>query len=103
MFGWTEDEGKVPLIAALTTTWSKKGLKAGDLVKQVAAVVGGSGGGKPDMAQAGGKDAGQAPRGDGEGAGDRTGIAEEVIRRLRRSQIEARRINSYPSILETLT
>jgi len=31
-------------------------LKAGDLVKQVAAVVGGSGGGRPDMAQAGGTD-----------------------------------------------
>ena len=61
VFGWVEDEGKVPLLAALTTDLVKKGLKAGDIVKQVAAVVGGSGGGKPDYAQAGGKDAGKLP------------------------------------------
>jgi alanyl-tRNA synthetase len=61
VFGWTEDEGKVPLVAALTNDLVKKGLKAGDVVKQVAAVVGGSGGGKPDMAQAGGKDASKLP------------------------------------------
>lgn len=61
VFGWAEDEGKVPLIAALTTDLVKKGLKAGDVVKQVAAVVGGSGGGKPDLAQAGGKDATKLP------------------------------------------
>jgi alanyl-tRNA synthetase len=61
VFGWTEDEGKVPLIVALTNDLVKKGLKAGDVVKQVAAVVGGSGGGKPDMAQAGGKDASKLP------------------------------------------
>jgi alanyl-tRNA synthetase len=61
VFGWAEDEGKVPLIAALTNDLVKKGLKAGDVVKQVAAVVGGSGGGKPDMAQAGGKDASKLP------------------------------------------
>ncbi|HSQ54210.1 MAG TPA: DHHA1 domain-containing protein, partial [Gemmata sp.] len=61
VFGWTEDEGKVPLIAALTSDLVKKGLKAGDIVKQVAALIGGSGGGKPDMAQAGGKDANKLP------------------------------------------
>jgi alanyl-tRNA synthetase len=46
---------------ALTSDLVKKGLKAGDIVKQVAAVVGGSGGGKPDFAQAGGKDASKLP------------------------------------------
>ncbi len=51
----------MPLVAALTNDLVKKGLKAGDVVKQVAAVVGGSGGGKPDMAQAGGKDAAKLP------------------------------------------
>ena len=51
----------MPLVAALTNDLVKKGLKAGDVVKQVAAIVGGSGGGKPDMAQAGGKDASKLP------------------------------------------
>ncbi|WP_201346818.1 DHHA1 domain-containing protein, partial [Lactobacillus nasalidis] len=32
-----------------------KGLKAGDLIKSVAAIFGGGGGGRPNMAQAGGK------------------------------------------------
>ena len=54
--GWVEDEGKVGLLVALTADLVKRGLKAGEVVKQAAAVVGGSGGGKPDMAQAGGKD-----------------------------------------------
>jgi alanyl-tRNA synthetase len=61
VFGWAEDEGKVPLVAAVTSDLVKKGIKAGEVVKQVAAVVGGSGGGKPDMAQAGGKDASKLP------------------------------------------
>ncbi len=33
----------------------RKGLKAGDLIKHIAPKVGGGGGGRPDMAQAGGK------------------------------------------------
>ena len=60
VFGWTE-EGRVPIVAALTSDLVKRGLKAGDVVKQVAAVVGGSGGGKPDFAQAGGKDPAKLP------------------------------------------
>ena len=56
MVGWTDD-GKVGLIAAATDDLVKKGVHAGKLVGQVAAVVGGKGGGKPTMAQAGGKDA----------------------------------------------
>ncbi len=47
---------KPSFIAALTPDLVKRGLKAGDLVKRVAKVVGGGGGGRPDMAQAGGKD-----------------------------------------------
>ncbi|GAI88474.1 unnamed protein product, partial [marine sediment metagenome] len=48
------DEGKVILLAGVTDDLIKKGLKAGDIVKQIAPIVGG-GGGKPQMAQAGGK------------------------------------------------
>jgi alanyl-tRNA synthetase len=46
-------EGKVTLIAAVTPDLTAK-IKAGDLVNQVASQVGGKGGGRPDMAQAGG-------------------------------------------------
>jgi alanyl-tRNA synthetase len=49
------------IIAALTQDLVDRGLKAGDLVKEVAQVVGGSGGGKPMLAQAGGKDASALP------------------------------------------
>ena len=48
---------KPMLIAAVTQDLITRGLKAGDLIKRVAQVVGGGGGGRPDMAQAGGKDA----------------------------------------------
>lgn len=53
--GWSDDS-KVQLIASVTDDLVKKGLHAGKLVGQVAKVVGGGGGGKPTMAQAGGKD-----------------------------------------------
>jgi alanyl-tRNA synthetase len=56
--GWADD-GKVGLIAAVTDDLVKKGLHAGKLVGEVAKVVGGGGGGKPTMAQAGGKDPGK--------------------------------------------
>ena len=60
VFGWADD-GKVPLIVALTHDLVAKGLKAGDLIKPVAEIVGGKGGGKPDKAEAGGKDATKLP------------------------------------------
>ncbi|MBN2310043.1 MAG: alanine--tRNA ligase [Candidatus Hydrogenedentes bacterium] len=47
-------EGKVSLCAAVTKDLTGR-VKAGDLVKQLAPMVGGGGGGRPDMAQAGGK------------------------------------------------
>ena len=52
VLAWQED-GKVQLLAAVTDDLVKKGLHAGKLVGQVAKVVGGGGGGKPTMAQAG--------------------------------------------------
>jgi alanyl-tRNA synthetase len=48
--------GKVAVNAFVPKPCIEKGLKAGDWVKAVAQVVGGGGGGKPDQAQAGGKD-----------------------------------------------
>ena len=50
-------EEKVVLVAGVTKELTAK-LKAGDLMKQAAAAVGGKGGGRPDMAQGGGVDAG---------------------------------------------
>jgi len=47
---------KVAFLAAVPDTMIKQGLKAGDWVREVAKVTGGGGGGRPDMAQAGGKD-----------------------------------------------
>lgn len=51
----TANDGKVNLLAAMTPQANEKGLKAGDLIKHIAPKVGGGGGGRPDMAQAGGK------------------------------------------------
>jgi alanyl-tRNA synthetase len=51
----TESEGKVSLIAGVTKDLTDR-VKAGDLIREVAAKVGGKGGGRPDMAQAGGTD-----------------------------------------------
>jgi alanyl-tRNA synthetase len=53
--GWVDD-GKVGLLAAVSEDVIKKGIKAGDLIKKIAPIVGGGGGGRPNMAQAGGKD-----------------------------------------------
>ncbi|HKW81889.1 MAG TPA: alanine--tRNA ligase [Casimicrobiaceae bacterium] len=52
--------GKVTLIAGVTSDLTAK-IKAGDLVNHVATQVGGKGGGRPDMAQAGGTDAAALP------------------------------------------
>jgi alanyl-tRNA synthetase len=52
----TVHDGKPGFVAMVTPDLVNRGLHAGDIVKQVAAVTGGSGGGKADMAQAGGKD-----------------------------------------------
>jgi alanyl-tRNA synthetase len=54
-------DGRPVIIASVTDDLVKRGLSAGDLVKNVAAVVGGGGGGRPNLAQAGGKDAAKLP------------------------------------------
>ena len=53
--------GKVSLVAMATKGAMDKGAHAGNLIKAVAAKVGGGGGGRPNMAQAGGKDASGIP------------------------------------------
>ena len=53
--GWIDGD-KVGLLAAVSDDVIKKGIKAGDLIKQIAPIVGGGGGGRPNMAQAGGKE-----------------------------------------------
>jgi alanyl-tRNA synthetase len=55
LLGGVQDD-KVVLVAGVTQDLTAK-LKAGDLMKQAAAAVGGKGGGRPDMAQGGGVDA----------------------------------------------
>jgi alanyl-tRNA synthetase len=49
------NDGKVSLLVVVTKDLIAR-LKAGDLIKEMAAEVGGTGGGRPEMAQAGGKD-----------------------------------------------
>ncbi len=50
-------DGKVLFVAKVTADLAARGFHAGDLVREVAQVTGGSGGGKPEFARAGGKDA----------------------------------------------
>jgi alanyl-tRNA synthetase len=50
-----EQDGKVVLVAGVTKDLISR-VKAGDLIRNAAAVVGGKGGGRPDMAQGGGMD-----------------------------------------------
>jgi alanyl-tRNA synthetase len=52
----SSQDGQPIIIAAVTEDLTQRGLHAGKLVKRVAQVVGGSGGGRPTLAQAGGKD-----------------------------------------------
>ena len=49
-------EGRVALLASVDKSLNAQGLHAGKLIKELAAKVGGGGGGRPDLAEAGGKD-----------------------------------------------
>ncbi|MBC7279433.1 MAG: alanine--tRNA ligase [Nocardioides sp.] len=57
LFG--DADGKVAVVAAVNPAGIAKGVKAGDLIKELAPVVGGRGGGKPDFAQGGGTEVGK--------------------------------------------
>jgi alanyl-tRNA synthetase len=52
----TEVDEKLVFLAMVTDDLVKRGVKAGDIVNRVARVTGGGGGGKPNLAQAGGRD-----------------------------------------------
>ncbi len=52
----TVNDGKITFLAVCGKEAIARGVKAGDLVRQVCAICGGSGGGKPDSAMGGGKD-----------------------------------------------
>ena len=54
LFGAAED-GKVTLVAGISRELEDRGISAGNWIKEPASVVGGRGGGRPDLAQAGGK------------------------------------------------
>ncbi|HSZ54133.1 MAG TPA: alanine--tRNA ligase-related protein [Tepidisphaeraceae bacterium] len=54
-------DGKVSFVAAVSDDLIAKGLKAGDWVREAAKATGGGGGGRPQLAQAGGKDPAKLP------------------------------------------
>src|SRR5699024_8908504 len=56
-----ENNGKVLLISGVSKDLVLKKLHAGKLINKAAKICGGGGGGRPDMAQAGGKDASKIP------------------------------------------
>jgi alanyl-tRNA synthetase len=67
---------KPSLVAAVTPDLVERGLHAGTLVKAVAQEVGGSGGGKPTLAQAGGRDVSRLP----EALGRVPGLVEQALK-----------------------
>ena len=58
----SDADGKVNVVVSATDGAIAKGAHAGNLIKEVAKCVGGGGGGRPNMAQAGGKDASGIPQ-----------------------------------------
>ncbi len=61
VLGSVPEEGKVSLVAAFSPEVNKKGLQAGKFVGTIAKICGGGGGGRPNLAQAGGRDASKLP------------------------------------------
>ena len=61
LFTADKEEGKVLIVAGSSKTMISKGLKAGDWVRVAATACGGGGGGRPDTAQAGGKEPEHVP------------------------------------------
>ncbi len=72
----SNNDGKIAVVSMATDDAIAKGAHAGNLVREVATVLGGSGGGRPNMAQAGGKDA------------SKIGEALETAKRVMQDQIK---------------
>ncbi|MBD2571280.1 alanine--tRNA ligase [Anabaena lutea] len=62
VLGSIPEAGKVSIVAAFSSEVNKKGIQAGKFVGNVAKICGGGGGGKPNLAQAGGRDASKLPQ-----------------------------------------
>jgi alanyl-tRNA synthetase len=62
VLGSIPEAGKVSIVAAFSSEVNKKGIQAGKFVGAVAKICGGGGGGKPNLAQAGGRDASKLPQ-----------------------------------------
>jgi alanyl-tRNA synthetase len=61
VLGSVPEAGKVSIVAAFSADVNKKGLQAGKFVGTIAKICGGGGGGRPNLAQAGGRDASKLP------------------------------------------
>ncbi|TVR06878.1 MAG: alanine--tRNA ligase, partial [Phormidium sp. GEM2.Bin31] len=61
VLGGIPSEGKVSLVAAFSPAVNQKGVQAGKFIGGIAKLCGGGGGGRPNLAQAGGRDASQLP------------------------------------------
>ncbi|KOP23195.1 alanyl-tRNA synthetase [Hapalosiphon sp. MRB220] len=61
VLGSVPEAGKVSLVAAFSPEVNKKGLQAGKFIGAIAKICGGGGGGRPNLAQAGGRDASKLP------------------------------------------
>ena len=62
VLGSIPEAGKVSIVAAFSSEVNKKGVQAGKFVGTIAKICGGGGGGKPNLAQAGGRDASKLPQ-----------------------------------------
>ena len=56
LFGSEVEPNKVQFVVSISDKLVAKGMHAGNIAKEIAAKIGGSGGGRPNMAQAGGND-----------------------------------------------
>jgi alanyl-tRNA synthetase len=70
-----KDDGKVGLIVRVSDDLTGK-VKAGDIIREIAPIVGGKGGGKPDMAEGGGPEIGKLS----EAIDAAYGVVEELLR-----------------------